>query len=132
MAEVRDFYKLFEKRVVSLVKERSSTDKDKLLFYLRIYSHLLNAQNLMNTRVNKRSFYFLHIVATLTTKESFKGESHYLKYINGLSREVLSNKARIIKLINKDISSDPLHANTKIITAQNICMLRILKLSRVV
>ena len=131
MAEVNDLYRLFEKRVLSLVKQRGSARKETLLFYLRVYNNLLNALNLMNTPLNRRSFHFLKIIVTLTSKEAFKGEAHYLSYINSITREILSSESRIRAIVGKNPASDPLHANTKLIMAQNICLLRILKLSRV-
>ncbi len=129
MAEVKNFYRLFEKNLFSLIGKRSAIDKEKFLFYFRLYNHLLNALNLMNTPYNKRAFDFIRIVAELTAKQSFKGEEHYLKYINSIARELLSMEQRIRVIVKKDPASDPLHGNTKLIIAQNICTLRILKIN---
>ena len=130
MAEVKDFYRLFEKRLLPLVRNRSTTDNEKLLFYLRIYTYLLNSLNLMSTSANKRSFNFLKIVAQLTAKQSFRGEEYYLKYINSIAREIISNESRIKTIVSQDPAADPLHSNTKLIMAQNICLMRTFKLAK--
>tara|TARA_Y100000310_G_C20701005_1_gene829883 strand:+ start:8554 stop:8883 length:330 start_codon:yes stop_codon:yes gene_type:complete len=100
-------------------------NREKLIYYLKLYTHLITAIEELGSR---RGFDRLKIVSQLT-RESHPGETHYIKYIHSLVRSVFSHKRRIKNILNKDPAADPLHAKTQLLTAQNICMLRILKLS---
>jgi hypothetical protein len=124
MAKV-NIYDMFEKRIMPFLK-KGRREQEKLIYYLKLYSHLLSAMNELRSR---RGFDRLRIVLKLTSKESFSGESHYLKYIGSITRDALANQKRIQGILAKDPTADPLHTKTRLMIAQNICILRILKLN---
>jgi len=108
------------------MKESHKTH-DKLIFYLKLYTHLISA---LDELKYKRGFDRLKIVANLTRTESYPGEAHYTHYINTIAKDILSHKIRIQRIQSKDPAGDPLHAKTRLLLAQNICMIRILKLNK--
>ena len=124
MVKVNVYKTFFEKKIWPIMKAEGK-NQEKLVYYLKLYTHLITALDELKSR---RGFDRLIIVSQLT-KESYPGESHYIKYVSSLVRSTLSNKKRILQILSKDPASDPLHAKTELLMAQNICMLRILKLS---
>lgn len=127
MAKVNIYKAFFDKNIMPLVVEKSKK-QDPILFYLKLYTHLISTlDELQYIRGVNR----LKIVSNLTREASHSGEGHYIKYINTIAREILSDRVKIQRMIIKDPTSDPLRSKTKILMAQNICMLRILKLSGV-
>jgi hypothetical protein len=123
MAKVTPF-RFFEKKVMLLIKQKRG--QEKLVYYLKLYTHLIMALDELSSR---RGFDRLRIVARLTKEESFPGEAHYIKYVSQLVTNILANQKKLQQLLAKDPAADPMHAKTHLLTAQNICMLRILKLS---
>ena len=131
MAKVNELYKnFFETKIFTLLNQKGQREQEKLLHYLKIYSNLLSSQNLLKKNHSTRSFYHLKIVVTLTNETAYPGEAHYLKYINTIAREALAKRKIITRIINKNETEDALHVVTKMLMAQNICVLRILKISK--
>ncbi len=123
---VNTFYKKFiEQKILGL---SSSADSEKIIFYLKLYTNLLMCMDKLKTR---RGFDHLKIIAYMTKQETFPGEAHYLEYINQISRKVIANQNKIQQELLKDPASDPYHTYTELLMAQNICVLRILKISKV-
>ncbi|MBI2664064.1 hypothetical protein HYX10_01840 [Candidatus Woesearchaeota archaeon] len=125
MAKVNIYKTFFEKNILPIMKA-SHREQGKLIYYLKMYTHLISALEELRFR---RGFDRLLIVAELA-KESPPGEAHYAKYVDGIVRQILAHKKQIKYILGKDYTADPLHAKTHLQMAQNICMLRILKLSR--
>jgi len=125
MAEVNIYKTFFEKKIMPFMK-KGHLEQEKLVYYLKLYTHLITAVDELKSR---RGFDRLKIVADLTSKESYAGEVHYIKYINTLVREIMHNKKRIQRILSKDPAADALYARTKLLMAQNICVIRILKLN---
>jgi hypothetical protein len=99
------------------------------LFYLRLYTDLIRAEEKMNPRGCKRMENILRVVRNMARNPDFKEEEAYLKRIRSIASDILSNLNRIKIKIKKDPTSDAYHAKTKLQLAQNICILRILKRS---
>lgn len=126
MAKVNIYKAFFEDKILPIMKG-GQKEHNKLIFYLKLYTHLISA---LDELEYKRGFDRLKIVANLTTTESYPGEAHYIRYINAIVRDVFYNRKRIQRIQSKDPAGDPLHAKTRLLLAQNICMIRILKLSK--
>ena len=127
MADVNIYKILFEKKIIPFLGSRKS-EQERMIFYIKLYTHLIIAPEELKSR---RGYDRLKVVYDLTRSASFSGESHYIKYINNIVKDILANRRRIQALISKDPVSDPFHVKTRLLTAQNICMLRILKISGV-
>lgn len=112
-----------------LLPQEGSKKNEKILAYIRIYTDLINAGNLLRKTTYKKSIEYLNIVKRFTKEYNFKEEEHYLKRINELATSILSN-IRCTKCKSDDCNvCNPAHSRTKLQLAQNICVLRILKLS---
>mgnify|MGYP000235815190 CR=1 FL=1 len=127
MAKVNIYKDFFEKNVVSLLKPDQRKGQTKLAYYLKLYTNFMSAESRLTTR---RGFDHLRIARFMTEQESYPGEAHYLRYINSIARSVLSNQDKILKILKKDPVADPLYAKSQLLMAQNICVLRILKISK--
>jgi hypothetical protein len=53
-----------------------------------------------------------------------------MKRISAILNSLLKNKDKIIEGIIKEEASDPFHAKTSVMLAENICILRILKINK--
>ena len=127
MAEVKNIYKtFFEKKVASLLKNSRHKEKEKIVYYLKLYTNLLRAEFTLSTR---RGFDHLKVAINMTKEASYQGETHYLDYISSLAREIISAQKKIQSGLRKDPVSDPAYAKTKLLIAQNICIMRIMKIS---
>ncbi|HLC96155.1 MAG TPA: hypothetical protein VJH97_02445 [Candidatus Nanoarchaeia archaeon] len=117
--------KLFE-QLVPLKKRR---EREKIINYIRLYTHLVTAYNLMNPHSYNRAFDHLAIVRNFTKEISYREEQTYMENIHSIVSDITKRKARIIKRLKKYAGSDPAHAQTNLLLAQNICILRIIKIT---
>ena len=106
-------------------KEKYKNEKN--LFYLRLYSDLIRAEDRLNPEKCKTMTNILKVVRNMARTTEFKEEEAYLKRIRDIASEVISNMNKIKVQIKKDPIGDPMHAKTKLQLAQNICILRIMK-----
>jgi hypothetical protein len=111
-----------------LVPKKDARQGEKILSYIRIYSNLVTAYNLMNKQSYNRAFEHLKILKNLTKEASFRGEAHYIDNIRKIVLSILKKKKTIARRLNKYEASDPAHAKTNLLLAQNICILRILNI----
>ncbi|MFC1800584.1 hypothetical protein ACFLYT_00865 [Nanoarchaeota archaeon] len=117
------------KLMQELLPQEDKRRNEKILAYIRIYTDLIHAGNLLRKDSYKKSIEFLKIVKRFTKEFYFKEEEAYLKRINELASSILSN-IRCVRCRAKDCNvCNPAHARTKLQLAQNICVLRILKIS---
>jgi hypothetical protein len=130
MARVNELYKSFFEGKLQTLLHEGHREQETILHYLRIYTHLLSAFNLLRKESLPRCFDHLTIVSNLTRNLPYPKEAHYFRYINSIAREILANRAAITKTIRQEESTDPSHAVTKNLMAQNICVLRILKIGK--
>jgi hypothetical protein len=127
MAEINRYRKFFEKNVLPILKPGQQKEQAKIAYYLKLYTNLMGAELNLSKR---RGFDQLRIVKNMTEEESHHGEMHYINYINLIAKSLLSDQQKIHKILGKDPVADPLYAKTRLLMAQNICVLRILKMSR--
>ena len=125
MAKVDVYSKFFRERISSLLKGGKSRVQEKMAFYLKLYTNLIMAESKLNS---VRGFDHLRIVRVMTREDSYQNELHYLKYVNSIASEVMSKSGIIRKILQTDPMADPLNAKTKLLMAQNVCVLRILKI----
>ena len=100
---------------------------EKVIFYLRLYTDLIKAEEKMTLNGFKRMSNLLKVVRNMSRNSKFKEEEAYLKRIREIVSSILSKSLTIKSEIRKDPACDPCHAMTKLQLAQNICILRILK-----
>lgn len=100
---------------------------EKTLFYIRLYTDLIRAEDRMKLDGLNKMINFLKVVRNMSRDLKFKEEEAYLKRIREITNSIISNASLIKQAIRKDPMCDPFHAKTKLQLAQNICILRILK-----
>ena len=127
MAKVSIYRKFFEKNIMTLLKPDQQKNQTKLAYYLKLYSAFIGAEHKLDTA---RGFDNLRIADGMTAQESFAGEVHYIKYLNSITRNIIRHRKKIQRVLKKDPVADPLHAKSHLLMAQNICVLRILKISK--
>ena len=115
----------FGKRISFLLNGGKNRKQEKMAFYLKLYTNLIMAESKLNSA---RGFDHLRIVRVMTREESYQNELHYLKYVSSITSEIMSKGEIIRKILRGDPTADPLNAKTKLLMAQNICVLRILKI----
>jgi len=102
---------------------------EKLISYIRIYTHLVNAYDLMNVHMYDRAFDHLVIVKNLTRGSSFQGEKSYLGHIRKIAVGIIKKRRPIVRRLHKYAASDPAHSKTNLLLAQNICVIRMIKIN---
>ena len=126
-------YKEYLKKLNELTKFFIPADKkqkEKMVMYLRIYTDLIMASCYLGKPTYKRMITLLKLVKRFTKNTEFKEEQKYMQRIHEIVTSILSNirctycKATDCHLCN------PAHSRSKMQLAQNICILRILKISR--
>ena len=109
-------------------EERKSSEK--ILHYLRIYTHLVTALDKIDSRRYKRGFDIVKIVNNLLKTTHYKEEEIYYKKMQDVINQVLAQRKNLRKMLIDEPTSDPLAIKTNLLLAQNICILRILKISK--
>ena len=120
----------FKKLIDLIIPKKERRQSNIIISYIRIYTQLNNAFNLLNKENCKRAFEHLFITKNIIKQLNFQEEQHYLKRISDILNSILKNKGVIIMQIRKNESPDPFHVKTSILLAQNICILRILKINK--
>ena len=115
----------FGKRISAFLNAGKVRSQEKMAFYLKLYTNLMMAESKLDS---SRGFDHLRIVGVMTKEESYQKELHYLKYVNSIVGEIMSKSRIIRKLLKEDPTADPVNAKTKLLMAQNVCVLRILKI----
>ena len=73
---------------------------------------------------------YLQIAKKGINELKFEEEAPYLKRISNILNAILKNSRAIINGIREGQASDPFHVKTSVLLAQNICVLRILKINK--
>ena len=115
----------FGRRLSLFLNAGKNKKQEKMAFYLKLYTNLIMADSKLDS---PRGFDHLRIVKVMTKDESYQKELHYLKYVNSIAAEIVSRSRVILKILKDDPTADPVNAKTKLLMAQNICVLRILKI----
>ena len=106
--------------------ERQKYFNEKRIYYIRLYTDLIRAEDYLTETGFKKSINFLMIIRNMTKETEFKEEEVYFKRINEIVNGILSKlKNRKNKIKNEMIDHN--HLKTKLQLAQNICILRVLK-----
>ena len=120
----------FKKLIDLIIPKKERRQSNIIISYIRIYTQLNNAFNLLNKENCKRAFEHLFITKNIIKQLNFQEEQHYLKRISDILNSILKNKGGIIMQIRKNKAPDPFHVKTSVLLAQNICILRILKINK--
>ena len=120
----------FKKLIDLIIPKKERRQSNIIISYIRIYTQLNNAFNLLNKENCKRAFEHLFITKNIIKQLNFQEEQHYLKRISDILNSILKNKEAIITQIRMNESPDPFHVKTSVLLAQNICILRILKINK--
>ena len=122
----KKYVQKLNKLVQTVLPKEDKRRNEKILAYLRIYTNLINAGNILHRC--KRCIDYCKVVKRSTREFNFKEEEPYMKRINELVSGIVSDK-RWTRSGDLQIG-DPSHVRTKLLVAQNICVLRILKISQ--
>ena len=120
----------FKNLIDVILPKKERRQSEIIISYLRIYTHLNNAINLLNKDTLKRAFEHLLITIKIVRQLKFNEERPYLKRISNILNFILKNKEKVMKEIRREQYSDPFHVKTSVLLAQNICILRILKINK--
>jgi len=112
-----------------LMPKKDVKHGEKILNYIRIYTRLVNAYDLLNKDSYQRAFDHLVIVKNLTREITYREENRYIENINKIVKDILKKKRSIVRRLKKYEATDPAHSKTNLLLAQNICILRIMKVS---
>lgn len=114
----------FVKRMVTLQDKRVNS---KIISYIRIFSHLNTATSIWSKKKREKGLHFLRLVKNLTSDCPFREEELYYRKINEIMSNMLSESTCNICNSHSCRHVKPQRIKTKIKLAQNICILRILK-----
>lgn len=120
----------FKKLIDLIIPKKERRQSNIIISYIRIYTQLNNAFNLLNKENCKRAFEHLFITKNIIRQLNFQEEQHYLKRISHILNSILKNKGVIVTQIRMNKVPDPFHVKTSVLLAQNICILRILKINK--
>jgi len=119
------------KKLIDLIMPTKERKKNTIIIgYMQIYTHLNGALNLMRKDTCKRAFEHITIARKLIRQIKFEEENPYLKRLIKTLDYIIKNQKKIFKGIKKNESSDPSHVKTSLLLAENICILRILKINK--
>ena len=120
----------FKKLIDLIIPKKERRQSNIIISYIRIYTQLNNAFNLLNKENCKRAFEHLFITKNIIKQLNFQEEQRYLQRISDILNSILKNKGAIIMQIRMNKAPDPFHVKTSVLLAQNICILRILKINK--
>ncbi|HLC60064.1 MAG TPA: hypothetical protein VJJ52_01400 [Candidatus Nanoarchaeia archaeon] len=120
----------FKKIIDLIIPKKERRQSNIIIGYIRIYTHLNNALNLMNQYNYKRAIEHLKLTKNIIKQLRFDEERPYLARIKKILDSIIGKSKSISIKMLKDESSDPLHIKTSMLLAQNICILRILKTNK--
>ncbi|MAG92035.1 hypothetical protein CMO83_05145 [Candidatus Woesearchaeota archaeon] len=120
----------FTKLLDYIMPEKERRQSEIIISYIRIYTHLNTSFNLLNKQTCRRAIEYLSMTKKIIKNTSFREEKPYFRRLLRILNFVIRNKKSIISDIKKDETSDPYHVKTSVLLAQNICILRILKINK--
>ncbi|MBI2657653.1 hypothetical protein HYX08_03085 [Candidatus Woesearchaeota archaeon] len=119
------------KGLIDIIMPKKERRQSKIIIsYIRIHTQLNNAFNMLSKDRCRHAFEYLSLAKKFIRQLKFEEEKLYLNRILKILNELLKNKERIIAGIRKEEASDPFHIKTFLLLAQNICILRILKINK--
>lgn len=120
----------FKKIIDLIIPKKERRQSSIIISYIRIYTHLNNALNLLNKSTYRRAFEHLSLTRNIIRQTKFEEEKPYLKRIGRILDSIIRKEESIKLEMLKDETSDPFHIRTSMLLAQNICILRILKINK--
>ena len=120
----------FKKLIDLIIPKKERRQSRIIISYIRLYTYLNNSFNLLNRNSIKHAFEYLSIAKNIISQLKFEEEKPYLRRITIILDQILKNHIAISNAIRKDETSDPFHVKTSILLAQNICILRMLKINK--
>tara|TARA_Y100000310_G_C20002294_1_gene499100 strand:+ start:106 stop:474 length:369 start_codon:yes stop_codon:yes gene_type:complete len=117
-----------------IIPKKQRKQSMNIITYISIYTHLNNALNLLGNNGYKRAFDRLTVAKSIVKQIDDDKEKPYLKKILKTIDSMMKIKEDLLKEIKKETinneQQDPYHIRTSIMLAQNICVLRILKINK--
>ncbi len=120
----------FKKLIDLIIPKKERRQSEIIIGYIQVYTLLNNASNLLNKDNCRRAIEHLQIAKKSIKQLKFEDERPYLQRIVNILNSILKNKKEVIKEIRKEGASDPFHIKTSLRLAQNICILRVLKINK--
>ncbi len=100
---------------------------EKILYYLRIYTGVLQAEDNLSAHRYGKSANLLRVVRNSTRNPAFREESVFLQRIHSIADEMVEWLKKVERMNRKLEITDIYTYITKLQMAQNICILRILE-----
>jgi hypothetical protein len=123
-------FQKFTKLLEAILPHGERDQRRMIINYMNIYSKVTSSFELLTKHSCQRSFEHLMIAKKVIKKIKFEEEQPYLKRILDLLNMLIRHKSKIIHQLKKDDASNPYHIKSYLLLAQNICVIRILKISR--
>ncbi|MBI2659840.1 hypothetical protein HYX07_01635 [Candidatus Woesearchaeota archaeon] len=120
----------FKKLIDLIIPKKERRQSRIIIDYIRIYTQLNNAFNLLNREYCRRAMEYISVARNIIRENKFEEEKPYLNRILNILNSILRNRETVISKIKKEQASDPFHIKTSVLLAQNICILRILKINK--
>ena len=120
----------FKRLIDSIFPKKERRQSRIIIAYIRIYTQLNNAFNLLSREECRRAFEYISFTKSIIKQSEFDEEKVYLLRVEKILNSLLKKKEAIIRSIKKENASDPSHVKTSVMLAQNICILRILKINK--
>ncbi len=124
----------FKRMIDVIIPKKQRKQSMNIITYISIYTHLNNALNLLGNNGYKRAFDRLTVAKSIVKQIDDDKEKPYLKKILKTIDSMMKIKEDLLKEIKKETinneQQDPYHIRTSIMLAQNICVLRILKINK--
>ena len=120
----------FKKLIDLIIPKKERRQSRIIIDYIRIYTQLNNAFNLLNREYSRRAMEYISVARNIIRENKFEEEKPYLNRILNILNSILRNREAVISKIKKEQASDPFHIKTSVLLAQNICILRILKINK--
>ena len=122
-------FKQFRELINNASDSENKRKNKKVISYLRLYSHLNNAKHVWKTKTRSKPVHYLKIVRSFTDSCPFREEEPYYKKINELIRGIITEaKCKECNTYTcKHIVTSRVKIRIKL--AENICMLRLLKVN---
>ena len=120
----------FKKLIDLIIPKKERRQSRIIIDYIRIYTQLNNAFNLLNREYSRRAMEYISVARNIIRENKFEEEKPYLNRILNILNSILRNREAVISKIKKEQASDPFHIKTSVLLAQNICILRNLKINK--
>jgi mevalonate kinase len=122
----KSYLKAMHRLMGSVLNVEDQRRCEKILHYLRIYHDLVTGFSSLNKSTAPKTIEILRKIQRFAKEAEF--EKEHMQKISEIAQSTIEG-LKHVNFSDIDEIGNPGHAKTKMLMAQNICVLRILKLS---